>query len=174
MAKPVDLARLAELLPGYRFAYLVTVGDDYRVRTTAITPAFDGARVDIGPVGNHGRENLSARDAVTLVWPAREVDEDSLIVDGQAELPDDPAGPVLVTPTKALLHRPVLEADSRRAVGTVHDCVQLKADSAGPHGFQRGFRAARRETGGPRLCLPDHRRRRESAASGAGDAEARG
>lgn len=126
MAKSVDLARLAELLPGYGFAFLVTVGDDYRVRTTAITPTFDGARVDVGPVGSHGRENMATRDAVTLVWPARDVGEYSLFVDGRAVLPDDPAGPVLVTPTKALLHRPVFEGD--RAVGTVHDCVQLKAD----------------------------------------------
>ncbi|MEB3031313.1 hypothetical protein [[Mycobacterium] nativiensis] len=126
MARSVDLVRLAELLPGYGFAYLVTVGDDYRVRTTAITPTFDGARVDIGPVGTHGRENMSARDAVTLVWPAREANEYSLFVDGRAELPDDPAGPVLVTPTKALLHRPVFT--DGRALGTVHDCVQLKAD----------------------------------------------
>ncbi|MDQ2627245.1 hypothetical protein [Mycolicibacter senuensis] len=126
MAKSVDLARLGELLPGYGFAFLVTVGDDYRVRTTAITPRFDGTRVDIGPVGAHGRENMSTRDAVTLVCPAREVDEYSLIVDGCAELPDDPGGPVLVIPTKALLHRPVFEGD--RAVGTMHDCVQLKAD----------------------------------------------
>jgi hypothetical protein len=126
MAKPVDLTRLAELLPGYPFAFLVTIGDDYRVRTTAITPTFDGSRVDIGPVGTHGRENLSVRDTVTLVWPAREVSDYSLIVDGRAELPDDQSGSILVTPTKALLHRPVFEGG--RAVGTVHDCVQLKAD----------------------------------------------
>lgn len=128
MAKSVDLARLGELLTDYRFAYLVTVGDDYRVRTTAITPSFDGARVDIGPVGTHGRENIAARAGVTLVWPAREVSEYSLFVDGHAELPEDPAAAVLVTPTKALLHRPVFEAGTQRAVGTQHDCVQLKAD----------------------------------------------
>lgn len=128
MAKSVDLARLGELLPGYGFAFLVTVGDDYRVRTTAITPTFDGARVDIGPVGAHGRQNLSTRDAVTLVWPARAVGEYSLLVDGRAELPEDPVAAVLVTPTKALLHRPVFEAGTQRAVGTEHDCVQLKTD----------------------------------------------
>lgn len=121
----VDLARLSELLPGFGFAYLITVGDDSGVRTTAITPAFDGTRVDIGPVGPHGRANLSARAGVTLLWPARDVGEYSLIVDGRAELTDDPAGPVLVTPTKALLHRPVFDAGSQRAIGTVHDCVQL-------------------------------------------------
>ncbi|CAJ1497402.1 hypothetical protein [[Mycobacterium] holstebronense] len=128
MARSVDLARLAELLGGYRFAFLVTVGDDYRVRTTAITPSFDGTRLNIGPVGSHGRANLSRRTAVSLVWPARDVGEYSLLVDGQAELPEDPAGPVLVTPTKALLHRPVFEPGTQQAVGTAHDCVQLKAD----------------------------------------------
>lgn len=128
MARPVDLARLAELLRDYRFAFLVTVGDDYRVRTTAITPTFDGTRLNIGPVGSHGRANLSSRNAVSLVWPARDVGEYSLLVDGQADLPKDPAGPVLVTPTKALLHRPVFEPGTQQAVGTAHDCVQLKAD----------------------------------------------
>ncbi|KAA1431691.1 hypothetical protein [Mycolicibacter arupensis] len=127
MAASVDLPRLAELLRGYRFAFLVTVGDDYRARTTAITPRFDGTRLDIGAVGPHGRENLSRRNAVTLVWPASGVDQYSLLVDGQAELPADPAGPVLVTPTKALLHRPMFEPGTQRAVGTAHDCVQLKA-----------------------------------------------
>lgn len=127
MAAAVDLPRLAEVLSGYRFAFLVTVGDDYRVRTTAITPRFDGTRLDIGPVGPHGRENLSRRNAVTLVWPATDVDQYSLLVDGQAELPADPAVPVLVTPTKALLHRPMFEPGTQRAVGTAHDCVQLRA-----------------------------------------------
>ena len=126
MSKTVDPARLAEALAGYRFAYLVTVGDDYRVRTTAVTPTYDGARFDIGPVGAHGRENLSTRGGVTLIWPSREASEYSLIVDGHAELPDNPADPVRVTPTRALLHRPVFEAGGDRAVGTVHDCVQLK------------------------------------------------
>ncbi|CAJ1493572.1 hypothetical protein MU0083_000385 [[Mycobacterium] kokjensenii] len=127
MAKPVDLARLAELLPGYGFAFLVTVGDDYRVRTTAITPTFDGTRLDIGPVGSHGRDNLATRTGVTVIYPARDVGDYSLLVDGRAEVPEDPDGSVSVTPTKALLHRPVF-GDDGRAVGTVHDCVQLKAD----------------------------------------------
>lgn len=128
MARAVDLARLAELLRDYRFAFLVTVGDDFRVRTTAITPSFDGARIEIGPVGTHSRENITARNTVTLVWPAREVSDYSLLVDGHAELPVDPTGSVLVTPTKALLHRPVFEVGTERAVGTAHDCVQLRAD----------------------------------------------
>lgn len=117
----VDLARLAEALTDYRFAYLVTVADDDRIHTTTVIPTYDGARLNIGPVGRHGRANLAARAGVTLIWPPRAVSEYSLFVDGDAELPDDPANPVLVTPTRALLHRPVLTDP-----GPVYDCVQLR------------------------------------------------
>lgn len=120
MGKTVDLERLAELLPGYRFAYLITVDDDYRAHTTTATPTYAAGVLDVGPVGRHGRANLSGRSGVTLVWPPREVADYSLIVDGRAVLPDDPADPVLVTPTRALLHRPTISDP-----GPVYDCVQL-------------------------------------------------
>lgn len=125
MAKKVDLARLAEALRDYQLAYLVTVGDDYRPHTAAVTPSYDAGLLDVGPVGRHGWANLAARRTVTLVWPARGVSEYALIVDGQTELPDDPAGPIRIRPTSALLHRPVLRDDGERAVGGVYDCVQL-------------------------------------------------
>jgi hypothetical protein len=120
MSKAIDLGRLTDVLRDYRFAFLVTVGDDYRPHTTTVTPAYASGRLDIGPIGRHGRANLSIRRDVTLIWPPREVSEYSLIVDGHAELPDDPAGPVLVTPGRALLHRPIA-ADP----GPVYDCVVL-------------------------------------------------
>lgn len=123
MAKTVDLARLAELLPGYSFALFITVGDDQRAHTTAVTPTYDGATLDIGPVGRHGRANLAERPPVTLVFPARDVAEYSLIVDGDAVLPEDPAAPVRIKPTKALLHRPA-PPDQPPAAGAF-DCVQL-------------------------------------------------
>ncbi len=125
MAKFVDLARLAELLPGYRFAYLITVDDDYGAHTTAVTPTYESGLLDVGPVGRHGRANLAHRRGVTLVWPPLEVDGYSLIVDGQAELPDEPADPVRVRPVRAKLHRPVFHANTERAVGGVYDCVDI-------------------------------------------------
>lgn len=123
MAKTVDLARLAELLHGYRYALFITVDDGYRPHTTAVTPSYTGGMFDIGPVGRHGRANLAERNAVTLVFPAADVAEYSLLVDGEAELPDDPDGAVRVRPTKALLHRPILK-DQPPAVGA-YDCVPL-------------------------------------------------
>lgn len=125
MGKKVDLARLAELLRDYRFAFFVTVDDAHRPHTTTVTPGYDAGLLDIGPVGRHGRANLSERHGVTLVWPAREVNGYSLIVDGEAELPDDPAGPVRVRPTRALLHRPAAADADQQAASGVYDCVQL-------------------------------------------------
>ncbi|HET9877422.1 MAG TPA: hypothetical protein VFQ37_16945 [Mycobacterium sp.] len=125
MGKTVDLNGLADTLRGFRFAYLVTVGDDYRAHTTTVTPTYESGLLDIGPVGRHGRANLAHRRTVTLVWPAREVSDYSLIVDGHAELPDDPAASVQVKPTRARLHRPVFRDHSESATGTVHDCVDI-------------------------------------------------
>ncbi|HEU4360878.1 MAG TPA: hypothetical protein VFR27_05145 [Mycobacterium sp.] len=120
MSKAVDLDRLAEVLRDYRFAYFITVDDDFHAHTTTVTPTYDAGLFDVGPIGRHGRANLSSRGGVTLVWPPREVADYSLIVDGHAELPADPAGAVRVKPTRALLHRP-MTADS----GPVYDCVVL-------------------------------------------------
>jgi hypothetical protein len=125
VSKAVDLARLADALRDYRFAYLITVDDDYRAHTTTVTPVFADGVLNLGPVGRHGRANLSERRGVTLVWPSRDVNDYSLIVDGDAELPDDPADSVHVRPTRALLHRPVLDDGTAPAAGYVYDCVVL-------------------------------------------------
>lgn len=125
MAKPVDLAQLADALADFRFAYLITVDDDHRAHTTTVTPTLQTGVLDIGPVGRHSRANLARRGDVSLVWPPREVGDYSLIVDGQADLPDDPAGSLRVTPTRAVLHRPVILNHSDNAKGCVYDCVEL-------------------------------------------------
>ncbi|MBS9532824.1 pyridoxamine 5'-phosphate oxidase family protein [Mycobacterium sp. M1] len=124
MGKTVDLDRVATLARDYSFAFLVTVGDDHRAHTTAVTPSYADGLFDIGPVGRHGWANLTAHPAVTLAFPARDVTEYSLLVDGEAELSDDPESPVRVRPTKALLHRP-LPADAPPSAFGAYDCVQL-------------------------------------------------
>ena len=125
MGKKVDLDRLCEALRDYRFGYLVTVDDDFHAHTTTVTPTYDSGVVDVGPVGKGGRANLARRNHVTLVWPPREVGDYSLIVDGTAEVPEDPDGRVRVSPTRAVLHRPVILDHSETAVGCVYDCVEL-------------------------------------------------
>lgn len=128
MAKTVDLTRLAEMLRDYRFAYFITVDDDYRAHTTTVTPTYESGLLDVGPVGRHGRANLSERRGVTLVWPGSEVGDYSLIIDGQAELSEDPTDPVRVRPTRALLHRLAPRDDEQPSPPGVYDCVQLAQD----------------------------------------------
>lgn len=135
-AKKVDLQRLAEALPGFPFAYLITVDDSYRVHTVTVEPALTGALLDIGLIGGRTRSNLATRRDVTLLWPPSEPGGYSLIVDGCAEIsevsevsePGTETARLHVKPTRALLHR---EADSPSAAkGCLHDCVvfSLPAD----------------------------------------------
>ncbi|HZC53012.1 MAG TPA: pyridoxamine 5'-phosphate oxidase family protein [Mycobacterium sp.] len=122
--KRVDFQRLAAALPDYPFAYLITVGDDYRAHTVTVEPQLrEGAVLDVGLIGGRTRENLARRSDVTLLWPPREPGGYSLIVDGTAEVTDgsDETVRLDVVPTRALLHR---EADSPSAAkGCLHDCV---------------------------------------------------
>lgn len=121
--KKVDLERLAAALPDFPFAYLITVGDDYRPHTVTVEPRFRGTTLDVGLIGGRTRENLARRGDVTLLWPPREPGGYSLIVDGKAEVTEgaDEAVRLGVVPERALLHR---EAESPSAVkGCLHDCV---------------------------------------------------
>ncbi len=130
--KKVDVKRLAEALNDYPFAYLITVGDDYRAHTVTVEPRLrdlpegpdgPGAILDVGLIGGRTRNNLAHRRDVTLLWPPTEPGGYSLIVDGSAEVTDpaDDAVRLGVVPTRALLHR---EADSPSAAkGCLHDCV---------------------------------------------------
>ena len=114
MSVKVDLDRLADTLAEYSFAYLVTVGDDFRAHTVAVTPVFADGEFTVGPLGSTTRRNASAHDAVTVVWPPRDPAGYSLIVDGTAAVTEDG---VRLTPARAVLHR---SPQGR------HDCVSLK------------------------------------------------
>lgn len=120
-AKKVDLQRLANALGDYRFAYLVTVGDDYRVHTVTVEPELRERVLEIGLIGDRTRANVERHGAVTLLWPPADPDDYSLIVDGQAlVIETDGAAVLQVLPTRALLHR---NADGPG--DAIHDCVVL-------------------------------------------------
>jgi Pyridoxamine 5'-phosphate oxidase len=121
MSVMVDLDQLADALSDFTFAYLVTVGDDYRAHTVAVTPALADGTFDVGSVGNSTRRNATAHPDVTLVWPPRESGGYTLIVDGRAEHTD--AG-LLVVPTGAVLHRPATPG-TPAASGCGDDCVPV-------------------------------------------------
>lgn len=126
-AKEVDFERLAEAMDEYRFAYLVTVDDDYRVHTVTVEPELRERVMDVGLIGVRTRRNVESRSAVTLLWPPREPDGYSLIIDGRAEVadPTDSGDTVAlrVVPTRALLHRNADPSSPGSAQGCLHDCV---------------------------------------------------
>lgn len=127
-AKNVDFTRLAAALDDYRFAYLVTVDDEYRVHTVTVEPELRERVMDVGLVGGRTRKNVESRSDVTLLWPPSEPGGYSLIVDGRAEVAegadsDDDTAALRVVPTRALLHRNADPSTPGSATGCLHDCV---------------------------------------------------
>jgi hypothetical protein len=123
-AKKVDFDRLAAALGDYRFAYLVTVDDEYRVHTVTVEPELRERVLEIGLIGGRTRTNVDSHRAVTVLWPPSDPAGYSLIVDGRAEVTDAQGAAVLrVTPTRALLHRNAAEPDG----DALHDCVVFSA-----------------------------------------------
>lgn len=121
MSVKIDLDQLATAMADFAFAYLVTVGDDYRAHTVAVSPVLDNGVLGIGSVGNSTRRNASSHAAVTLVWPPRDPGGYTLIVDGVAAVAD---GVVTVKPSGAVLHRPATPG-APTASGCGDDCVPL-------------------------------------------------
>lgn len=123
MSVKVNLDKLAETLADFPFGYLITVGDDFRAHTVAVTPILVDGVFTIGPLGNTTRRNAQSHEAVTVLWPPREPTGYSLIVDGTAEVTEDG---VRLTPTRAVLHRSAIEPGAGTDPGGLHDCVPLK------------------------------------------------
>lgn len=103
MSVEVELAELAAQAAGYRFAYLLTVGDDARAKPVAVRPEVTGREVLLDGLGSGTLANLTARPDVVLVFPPPDPGGFSLVVDGRAEVVDEGAR---VTATHAVLHRP--------------------------------------------------------------------
>jgi hypothetical protein len=127
-AKKVDFKRLAAALNNYRFAYLVTVDDEYRVHTVTVEPELRDGVLDVGLVRGRTRNNVENRSDVTLLWPPLEPGDYSLIVDGRAQVAeaadrDDDTVQLGVSPTRALLHRNADPDTPGSAKGCLHDCV---------------------------------------------------
>jgi hypothetical protein len=121
MSVKVDLDQLAAALTDFAFAYLITVDDAHHAHTVAVDPVFADAEFDLGPVGRTTRSNAAQHGDVTLLWPPREPDGYTLIVDGRAELMGES---LRVRPTRAVLHRRATP-DSPGASGCGDDCVPL-------------------------------------------------
>jgi hypothetical protein len=122
MSVKVDLDQLAEALADFTFAYLITVGDDYRAHTVAVDPVLSDGALDIGPVGNSTRRNLAQHGDVTLVWPPSQPGGYTLIIDGTGRTERDA---LTVVPSRAVLHRKALPGNATKP-GCKDDCVPLE------------------------------------------------
>ncbi len=129
LVKGVALQQLAETLTQYRFAYLLTVGDDARSHVVAVTTTMTDDTLLIAGPGRRTRANLAAHPSVTLVWAPADPRDYSLIVDGVGSLRGDE---LAVAPTRAVLHRPAPSQTTTTGGGCESDCVELPvaADTA--------------------------------------------
>jgi hypothetical protein len=121
MSVKVDLDQLIDALTDFTFAYLITVGDDYRAHTVAVDAVLSDGLLDVGSVGRSTSRNVEAHPDVTIVWPPREPGGYTLIVDGRGELTDRG---LAISPTGAVLHRKAAP-NAPTASGCGDDCVPL-------------------------------------------------
>jgi len=130
MSIPVPLERLrAALEERGGNAYVLTVTDDGRphVVHSAVCWADDTLAAD---VGRRSAANAAARPSMSLLYPARSDGDYSLIVDGNATvIARDDGQRLLITPTKAVLHRPAAAPDPSSPCAA--DCVPLLSPARG-------------------------------------------
>ncbi|HJT02260.1 MAG TPA: hypothetical protein VJ757_01330, partial [Pseudonocardiaceae bacterium] len=106
----------------YHFAYLLTVGDDERAHVVAVHPTLANDTLAVEDPGRKTSANLAAHPLVTLVWPPTDPSDYSLIVDGAGSMRD---GKLVVTPTRAVLHRPAPPQAIPTGRSCASDCIEL-------------------------------------------------
>lgn len=133
MSIPVPLEGLrAALNERGENAYLLTVADDARPHAVHVPVHWQGD-VLAADVGNRSAANATARPSVSLLYPLRRDGDYSLIVDGIAEVASRKDGHrVLITPTKAVLHRAAAAPDPSSSCSA--DCVPLLPASTSRRG----------------------------------------
>lgn len=122
MSIGVSLQRLADSVTRYHFAYLLTVGDDERAHVVAVHPTIAHDTLVVEDPGRKTHTNLATHPLVTLVWPPTDPGDYSLIVDGVGSIRDSK---LVVSPTRAVLHRPAPPRAIPTGRGCASDCIEL-------------------------------------------------
>jgi hypothetical protein len=128
MSKEVALAELAAALDRFAFAYLATVGEGQRAHIVAVRPVLEGHALRIPKPGRTTGRNVGQQPAVTLVWPPADAEDYSLIVDGTGVLEGEE---LVVTPTRAVLHRPAQSPRANSPTACSSDCVEVPLPGGG-------------------------------------------
>jgi hypothetical protein len=130
MSIPIPLERLRAAIEERRGGvYVLTVSDDGRPHVVHAPVHWEGDLL-VTDVGRRTAGNATARPSVSLLFPVRTEDDYSLIVDGTADVAstdiasDDGSHRLLVTPDKAVLHRPA-PAPRNATTSCTDDCVPL-------------------------------------------------
>lgn len=121
MSIPVEIDDLARSLLDYRWAYVLTVGDDERAHIVATTPGWDGDALTM-TAGRRTSANAATRSSISLCYPPAEPGGYSLIVDGEATVDDQH---IRFTPSGAVLHRPASEGSPGSSTGCTSDCAPI-------------------------------------------------
>jgi hypothetical protein len=127
MSIPVPLDRLRDAIRergGH--AYVLTVCDDMRPHAVHAPVRWQGDLL-AAEVGRRSAANATARPPVSLLYPLRTPDDYSLILDGTAAVE---GGLLLITPARAVLHRPARKPDPQSTCGA--DCVPLLPEARQP------------------------------------------
>ena len=123
MSVPVPLETLRTALAERGgAAYVLTVSDDARPHAVHAALVWEGDRLAID-VGKRSAANAAARPSVSLLCPVRADGDYSLIVDGTAVVASDDGHRLLITPTRAVLHRPAAAPDPASPCGA--DCIPI-------------------------------------------------
>jgi hypothetical protein len=113
---------LAREIRRYGVAYLLTVGAELRPHVAAAHPSLERGELLVTGLGSHTRANLAASPAVTLLCPPPDPHGYSLVVDGAGEVRGED---LVITPTRAVLHRPAPAPSPSSAGGCQADCIEL-------------------------------------------------
>ena len=124
MSIPVALEGLrAAIEERGRSAYVLTVSHDARPHAVHVPVEWEGDVLAVD-VGKRSADNAAVRPTVSLLFPVRADGDYSLIVDGTAVVAAREKGRrLLITPTKAVLHRPAAAPDPASPCSA--DCIPL-------------------------------------------------
>jgi hypothetical protein len=108
MSIAVGLDELRAQIEQFGTAYVLTVSDDGRAHSVAVSVGWRGDDLVV-PAGRTTSRNATARPLVALLWPPTAADADgySLIVDATfvASAEIEGGHELTLRPTKAVLHR---------------------------------------------------------------------